>query len=51
MKKLAIILFGLIILSISAQEKKLTLEEIFKSRPFEYATIGQWQWYPDSDDY
>ena len=36
---------------LNAQWKDLTLEDVFKKSPFEYASIGQWKWFPDTDDY
>jgi len=36
---------------ITAQWKDLTLEDVFKKPPFEFASIGQWKWLPEIDDY
>ncbi len=36
---------------LNAQWKDLTLEDVFKKSPFKTASIGQWKWLPESDDY
>ena len=46
-----IILIVLMTSLLNAQWKDLTLEDVFKKSPFEYASIGQWKWLPDTDDY
>ena len=51
MKKIQIILIVLMTSLLNAQWKDLTLEDVFKKSPFEYASIGQWKWLPDTDDY
>lgn len=60
MKKIHILLLLVMVSVITAQWKDLSLEDVFKNRPFkyafigqwnEYAYIGQWKWSPDTDDY
>lgn len=51
MKKIRILLLLSMISMLTAQWKDLTLEDVFKKSPFEFASIGQWKWVPDSDEY
>ena len=51
MKKIRILLFLSIISMLSAQWKDLSLEDVFKKSPFKTASIGQWKWLPDTDEY
>ncbi len=51
MKKIRILLLFSMISALTAQWKDLSLEDVFKNRPFEYATIGQWKWLPDTNGY
>jgi len=51
MKKYSIVFFSILISVLFAQRKDLSLEDVFKNPPFEFATIGQWNWIPKSDSY
>ncbi len=51
MKKIRILLLLSMISMLTAQWKDLTLEDVFKKSPFEFASIGQWKWLEDSDEY
>ncbi|MCK4904427.1 MAG: hypothetical protein KAS35_07015, partial [Candidatus Marinimicrobia bacterium] len=51
MKKIRILLLLAMVSVITAQWKDLTLEDVFKKSPFEIASIGQWKWSPDTDEY
>jgi len=50
-KKTHILLIFIMISLLNAQWKDLTLEDVFKKSPFKTASIGQWKWFPESDDY
>ena len=51
MKKTLTLLLLVMVSVITAQWKDLTLEDVFKKSPFETASIGQWKWVPDYDEY
>lgn len=51
MKKIRILLLLVMVSVITAQWKDLTLEDVFKKSPFKIASIGQWKWSPDTDEY
>ena len=51
MKKIRILILLTMVSIITAQWKDLTLEDVFKKPPFEFASIGQWKWLPEIDDY
>ena len=51
MKKTRFLLLLFMISLLTAQWKDLTLEDVFKKSPFEFASIGQWKWLPDTDKY
>ena len=51
MKRIRILLLLSMISILTAQWKDLTLDDVFKKKPFKYATLGQWKWLSDSDSY
>lgn len=51
MKKIHILLLFLFISVLTAQWKDLSLEDVFKKSPFKMASIGEWKWLPDTDEY
>ncbi len=51
MKKTLFLIPFILVSVITAQWKDLTLEDVFKKPPFKLASIGQWQWVPESDEY
>lgn len=51
MIKIRIVLLLSMISMLTAQWKDLTLEDVFKKSPFKTASIGQWKWLPDADEY
>jgi dipeptidyl-peptidase-4 len=51
MKKMRISLMFLMISTLTAQWQDLSLGDVFKKSPFEFASLGQWKWSPDTDEY
>ncbi|MEE9574191.1 MAG: DPP IV N-terminal domain-containing protein, partial [Candidatus Neomarinimicrobiota bacterium] len=52
MKKTRISLLFVMVSVITAQWKDLTLADVFKKKsPFEFASISEWHWLPDTDEY
>ncbi|MFC1785879.1 S9 family peptidase [Candidatus Neomarinimicrobiota bacterium] len=51
MKKMRILVFLMMVSIITAQWKDLTLEDAIKESPFKTASLGQWKWISESDEY
>ena len=49
MKKLKYLSIIIMISIASSQWKNLTLQDVFKNPPFEFASLGQWQWLREND--
>jgi dipeptidyl-peptidase-4 len=51
MKKMRILVFLIMVSIITAQWKDLTLEDAVIDPPYKVASIGQWKWISESDEY